>query len=203
LLAQPLVAPSLQRLFSKGVVEQDIVELANLFENSNGTDGGGSGGSTDTNGLQKYGKIKYTIQQLDQQADKLRNQIDELQRQKQGLDEKNQKMLSVLAYSDPVVKFLRGSDHSFSNDNDNVKILTMIALILYILYFRYVGVEKLLDDDLNKLFVRLSSAVAAGGEEAVSIPELKTAVEKALRVLIAKLDTKSQDNEDIFLANKK
>ena len=46
-------------------------------------------------------------------------------------------------------------------------------------------------------------AVAAGGEEAVSIPELKTAVEKALGVLIAKLDTKSQDNEDIFLANKK
>jgi hypothetical protein len=86
-------------------------------------------------------------------------------------------------YTTISVLFLRGSDHSFSNDNDNVKILT-------------------LDDDLNKLFVRLSSAVAAGGEEAVSIPELKTAVEKAPRVLIAKLDTKSQDNEDIFLANK-
>jgi hypothetical protein len=34
LLDQPLVGPSLQRLFSKGVVEQDIVELANLFERS-------------------------------------------------------------------------------------------------------------------------------------------------------------------------
>jgi hypothetical protein len=35
LLAQPLVSPSLQRLFSKGVAEQDIVELANLlFERS-------------------------------------------------------------------------------------------------------------------------------------------------------------------------
>jgi hypothetical protein len=109
-------------------------------------------------------------------------------------------MLSVLAYSDPVVKFLRGLDHSFSNDNDNVKILATIAFTLYILYFRYVGVEKLVDDgDLNKLFVRLSSTVAAGG----AIPDLKTAVEKALRVLIAKLDTKSQDNEDIFLSNKK
>jgi hypothetical protein len=155
------------------------------------------------NGLQKYGRIKYTIQQLDQQADKLRNQIDELQRKKQDLDGHNQNMLSVLAYSDPVVKFLHGSSHSFSNDNDNVKILTTIVFALYILYFRYVGVEKLADDDLNKSFVQLSSAVAAGGEEAVSIPELKTAVEKALGVLIAKLDTKSQDNEDIFLANKK
>jgi hypothetical protein len=37
LLAQPLVSPSLQRLFSKGVAEQDIVELANLlFERSRG-----------------------------------------------------------------------------------------------------------------------------------------------------------------------
>jgi hypothetical protein len=42
LLAQPLVAPSLQRLFYKGVVEQDIVELANLFERSNVIDGGSS-----------------------------------------------------------------------------------------------------------------------------------------------------------------
>ena len=36
LLAQPLVGPSLQRLFSKGIVEQDIIELANLFERSHG-----------------------------------------------------------------------------------------------------------------------------------------------------------------------
>jgi DNA-binding transcriptional MerR regulator len=51
LLAQPLVGPSLQRLFSKGVVEQDIVELANfLFERSNGiNDGGGDGGSNNNN----------------------------------------------------------------------------------------------------------------------------------------------------------
>jgi DNA-directed RNA polymerase delta subunit len=47
---------------------------------------------------------------VEQQADKLRNQINELQRQKQVLDEQNQKMLSVSAYSDPVVKFLQGSD---------------------------------------------------------------------------------------------
>ena len=51
-------------------------------------------------------------------------------------------------------------------------------------------VEKLVEDDLNKLFVRLSRAVAARGEEAVSIPELKIVIAKALGVLIAKLDTK-------------
>jgi hypothetical protein len=59
------------------------------------------------------------------------------------------------------------------------------------LYFHYVGLERLAaDDDLNKSFVRLSRAFAAGGEEAVPVPELKIAVEKSLEVLIAKLDTK-------------
>jgi hypothetical protein len=167
LISQPLVGPSLQRLFSKGVGEQDIVELANLFERSH-RDGDGS-----TN------------------IDKLRNIIDELQRQKQGLDEQIQKMLSILAYSKPLVEFLDGSDHSFSSDEDSVKILSMIASALCILYFRYVGAEKLLDDDL-KLFVSLSKgAVVVKGEEAASISELKMTVIKALRVLIAKLDTKS------------
>jgi hypothetical protein len=153
-------------------------------------------------GLQKHGGgIKSTIQELNQQADKLRNQVHELQGQKQGLVEQNQKMLSIIAYSDPVAKFLQGSDQSFSNDNDNVKILAMIAFTLYILYFRDVGVEKLVDDDdLNKLFVRLSRAFAAGGEQAVSIPDLKMAVAKTLNVLIAKLDpNKLQANKDIAL----
>ena len=120
LLAQPLVAPSLQRLFSKGVVEQDIVELANfLFERSNVIDGGSSTNADKQSlmsGLQKYGGVKTIIQKLNQQADELRNQIYQLQRQKQDLKEQNQKMLSILAYSKPLVEFLDGSAHSFSND---------------------------------------------------------------------------------------
>ena len=40
--------------------------------------------------------------------------------------------------------------------------------------------------------------VAARGEEAVSIPELKIVIVKALRVLIAKLDTKRQADEKIL-----
>ena len=89
-------------------------------------------------------------------------------------------MLSVLAYSKPLVEFLDGSDHSFSSDEDSVKILSMIAFALCILYFRYVGAEKLVDDDL-KLFVSLSKdAAAVKGEEAASISELKMTVIKAL-----------------------
>jgi cell division protein FtsB len=203
LLAQPLVGPSLQRLFSRGIVEQDIVELANLLERSNAVNGSGSGNSPEidiqslmSGLLQHGGRIKSAIQELSDQADILRNQIGELQRQKQGLDEQNQNMLSIIAYSKPLDVFLNGQDHLFTNDKDNLKILIMFGLILYNLYFRYVGLEKLEDDDLNKSFARLSKdatttiATAAGREEeeAVSIPELKLDVTKALRVLTAKLN---------------
>jgi hypothetical protein len=186
-----------QRLFSKGLVEQDIVELANIIERSHG--GGGTDKQSLVEDLKKYGNTISTTQELNQQADKLRNQIDELQRRGEGLEGQNQKMLSIVAYSEPFVEFLHASDdHSFSNDNDNVKILAMIAFTLYILYLRYAGIEKLVDDDLNKLFVRLSRVVPARGEEAVSIPELKIVIGKALRVLIAKLDTKTQADEKIL-----
>jgi hypothetical protein len=87
----------------------------------------------------------------------------------------------------------------------------MIGLVLNNLYFRYVGSEKLADDDLNKSFARLSRAAtiittttAAGQEEeeAVSISELKLDVAKALRVLIAKLNPNNpQDNENTELIN--
>ncbi len=215
LLAQPLVGPSLQRLFSRGIVEQDIVELANLFERSNAVNGNGNRTKMDIqslmSGLQEHGgRIKSAIQELSDHADILRNQIGELQRQKQGLDEQNQNMLSIIAYSKSLDDFLNGQDHLFTNDEDNLKILIMIRLILYNLYFRYVGLEKLEDDDLNKSFARLSKdatttiATAAGREEeeAVSIPELKKNVVKAIRVLIAKLNpNNSQDNEDTELIN--
>jgi hypothetical protein len=117
-------------------------------------------------------------------------------------------MLSVLAYSKPLDDFLNKQDHSFANNEDNLKILIMIGFILYTLYLRYVGLEKLADDDLNKSFARLLRAAttiftttAAGQEEeeeeeeAISIPDLKMAVAKALRVLIAKLNPNNpQDN---------
>lgn len=46
---QPLVGSSLQRLFSKRVVEQDIVDFANFFERchiDSGSDGNGDGSSS-------------------------------------------------------------------------------------------------------------------------------------------------------------
>ena len=199
-LSQPLVGPSLQRLFSKGLSEQDIVELANIFERShsdisNDIDDDKNSSSSSTGidkqsltGLQKYGGKKLTaIQELNQQVDKLRNQIDELLSYKKDLEEQNQSMLSILAYSKPVVQFFNRSDddHSLGNDYNNVKILATIAIILYILYIRYEGVGKLVTGE-HKELMPLSMAVTSGGNvQAISIPQLKTAIAKALEILIA------------------
>ena len=65
------------------------------------------------------------------------------------------------------------------------------------MYLRYSGIEESVDDDLGRLFVRLSKAVAVEGEETISIPELKMVITKALNGLIAKLDTKTQAEEEI------
>ena len=62
---------------------------------------------------------------------------------------------------------------------DNVKILAMIAFTLYILYLRYAGIEKLVDDDLNKLFVRLSRVVPVRGEEAVFYSRIEVSYRKS------------------------
>jgi hypothetical protein len=203
LLGQPLVGPSLQRLFSKGVVEQDIVELANLFERSYSHGGSSSSESGDSNrgtnidrqslirGLQKYGGIKTIIQELNQQ-------IDESQTKKKDLDEQNQKMLSILAYSKPIVEFLNRSDidYSLSSDKDNVKILAMIAYTLFMLYIRHQGVGKLLVGEINELVQVPRMANAAAQGEAVSIPELKIAIVKGLEILMTKSDTESQTSEE-------
>jgi predicted nucleic acid-binding Zn-ribbon protein len=212
LLDQPLVGPSLQRLFSKGVVEQDIVELANLFERSY-SHGGSSAESGDSNsgtngtnidrqslirGLQKYGGIKTIIQELNQQIDELNHQISELQTKKKDLDEQNQKMLSILAYSKPIVEFLNRSDndYSVSSDKDNVKIFAMIAYTLFMLYIRHLGIGKLLVGELNELVHVQRMAAAAAQGEAVSIPELKIAIVKALEILMTKSDTESQTSNE-------
>ena len=173
----------MQRLFSKGVTEQDIVELANLFERSFSYGGGSERDDSRTpattnvdrqsliRGLQKYGGIKTIIQEFNQQ-------IEELQRQKKDLDEQNQRLLSVLTSSKPIVEFLERSDnnYSLSNDKDNLKILAMITHALLMLYIRHQGIGKLLVGDLNELVrvPRMSAAVAQG--ESVSIPELKIAM---------------------------
>jgi hypothetical protein len=55
----------------------------------------------------------------------------------------------------------------------------MIAHTLFMLYFRHLGIGKLLVGELNELVHVPRMATAAAQGEAVSIPELKIAIVKA------------------------
>jgi hypothetical protein len=89
LLAQPLIGPILIGLFQIGVNEQDIINLAHIFQRQNESGSSSTSSSMDIQsliaGLQKHGSIKSTIEQLAQEANKLRNEIASLKAQKQDV----------------------------------------------------------------------------------------------------------------------
>jgi hypothetical protein len=90
---------------------------------------------------------------------------------------------------------VRENDYAFY-EIKFVKILATIAIILFKSYIHYEGVGILLVGDVKELVPLLRIAARGRGEETVSVPELKLAVAKALRILIAKLDTKSQTSKE-------
>jgi hypothetical protein len=64
------------------------------------------------------------------------------------------------------------------------------------LYFRHLGIGKLLVGELNELVHVPRMATAAAQGEAVSIPELKSAIVKALGILMSKFDTEPQTSKE-------
>jgi cell division protein FtsB len=105
LLAQPLIGPILFGLFQIGVNEQDIINMAYIFQRH------AYGGSSSTSismdiqsliaELQKYGSIKLSIEKLSQEADKLRNEIASLKAH-------NQDILARLIYSGQIYQIYSG-----------------------------------------------------------------------------------------------
>jgi hypothetical protein len=185
LLAQPVVGVMLQTLFDKGIREQDIIDVGNLFEKSNDVDK-----EALLDGLMKYHIVKTIIEKLNQQVEKSKENVFSLYLEKERLDQPNQRMLSFLAHSKETVAFLGGQDslnHSEAEDG-NMKLLTMISLFLQNLYIGHGGrngTEKLIEDDLEV-------ELPVGESTSKGLPELKNAVAKGLTVMIDKLDTKRE-----------
>ena len=173
LLAQPVIGVMLQRVFEKGIREQDIIVVANLFEKSNDEDKVAL-----VDGLKKYHVVKTLVEKLNQQIETTKQQKFSLELEKQSLDQPNQRMLSLLAHSNETIAFLGRQDslnHSEAED-DNVKLLTMISLFLQNCYLGHGGrnvTEKLIEDDLE-----IDKPV--GESNSKGLPELKNAVAKGL-----------------------
>jgi hypothetical protein len=183
LLAQPVIGVMLQRLFEKGIREQDIIDVANLFERSNNNDK-----EALLEGLMKYQIVKTIVEKLNQQIEGLRENVSNLYVEKERLDQRNQRMRSLLARSKETVVFLgrqNSLNHSEAED-ENVQLLIMISLFLQNLYIGHWGrngTEKLVEDDLG-------IDNPSGESTSKGLLELKNAVAKFLTVMIDKLDTK-------------
>ena len=185
LAAQPVTGVMLQRVFEKGIREQDIIVVANLFERSNDEDKVAL-----VDGLKEYHSVKSIIEKLNQQIETTKQQRFSLELKKQSLVQANQRMLSLLAHSNETIAFLGRQDslnHSEAED-DNVKLLTMISLFLQNCYLGHGGrnvTEKLIEDGLE-------IDKPLGESNSTGLAELKNAVAKGLTVMIDKLDTKRE-----------
>jgi hypothetical protein len=198
LLAQPLIGPVLTRLIQSGVKEQDIINMSYLFERN----------SSSTNGvidvqlliaeLNKYGSIKSTIQKSIEEADKLKNEVASLQTQKQDLETHNQNMLSIFLYSKQIIDLYRGSVSSLKYEI--VGQLSIVAFITnYLLNPFFEQLHKLnvfgASSSSSSSFIPL---IRAANGEAVPLFELKTAVIKAIEIIINKINTRDRKLSEIL-----
>jgi FtsZ-binding cell division protein ZapB len=168
------------------------VDIAELLKN----DAGGSSSSKRGIGIEEirlliaelrtYGNIKSTIEQLSQKVDKLRNQVASLRAEKQDLNAQNQRMFSTLQYLKQLTSFFSGS--SLSLGNEITGLISIMAYTIYLLNVEVERLQKLQEDGSNpppdNEFVPLTMAVKG---EVIDLPKLKTALIKAIEVMLEKL----------------
>jgi len=208
LLSQPLVGPALQRLFYRGVREQDIIELSKLLERYRHSDGDIDKESLLAE-LEKYGSIESTIHTLNQKINKLKNEVTSLESKKKELNDRNHRTLSNLAYSKQITYYFMGMIDSLRDE-----ILVRHASLLYVNYtlnLQFQMIPKLDDALLGEFAPILREAKLEshsryqyknnGGEDhdddiiaSSSINELKVAVGRSIHLLKNKL--KYRNNSD-------
>ena len=193
-LAHPMIGGALSRLFIRGVREQDIIAAADLFERYIGPGGIEAGIIENINSLitdlKKYGEIKRTLHQLNQEENKLRNGIATLQIKRKELEVHNEQMLSTLVYSKQVVEFLDGRADSLKYAI--IELLSIIAFIMQLFYPYFEGLQKVGEDRHHNKFVAL---IRAAKIEDIPTPELKTTVVEAIEVIVGRSDTKDSLKE--------
>jgi hypothetical protein len=176
-----LVGPKLVKLTQSGVSEQDIVDIAAVFEKYVA----GIDRQSFVTELDKYGGLKSAIQKFTKESDSLRKEEGSLQTQKRELNTDNQRILSNVIDSRQTFDYLHGSINSLRNE-----ILGLVSVAVSITYLMKL-VEYLEKLKLNQAggggdeFVSLTRACK--GEESVSMQEIKKEVIKAIEVMQSKV----------------
>jgi hypothetical protein len=180
----PLVGPLLARLVQSGVNEQDIINVAYIFNTHIGSKSNTIDIQLLIADLHKYPTIKSVIPQLSQDRDNLTNQISSLKTLKQDLERQNHSIIALSAYSIQIVEFYFASAAALFRKE--VKRLVLIAAFIGYHYLMKLQYEALLQVNGISTFIALIRA--AKGED-VPILELRMSVIKAIEVMIGKLRT--------------
>jgi hypothetical protein len=182
----PLVGPLLARLVQSGVNEQDIINVAYIFNTHIGSNSNTIDIQLLISDLHKYGPIKSVIQQLSQDKDNLENQIASLKIQKQDLDRQNQVIAVLSIYLKQIVEFYCRSAAALFR-NEIKRMVVLIAAFLWYYYLSSLQYEALLQ--VNGGISTFIALIRAAKGEDVPILEIRMSVIKAIEIMIGKLGT--------------
>jgi hypothetical protein len=183
LLSLPQIVPKLEKLSQSGVSEQDIINIAAIFEKYVA----GEDRQSFVSELEHYGGLKSAIQELSMQYDKMRMEVNLLQTQNRDLNADNQRIVSSLVNSRYTFDFMQGLINSLRSE-----ILGLVSLSAFVtcsigLQFEYL--EKLKSNNGDE-FAVLGSAYK--GEQSVSIQEIKEELIKPIENMESKLEVKDR-----------
>jgi hypothetical protein len=201
-LSQPLIGPKLVYLTQRGVSEQDVINIAAVFEKYVA----GIDRQSFVSELDKYGSLKSTLQKLSKDSDRLKKEVGSLQIQERDLNTDNQRILTSLVHSRHTFDFLNGSISSLRNE-----ILGLVSIAAYITYLMKWQFEHIENLKLNYTvgggdeFESLTRA--CNGDKTVSMQEIEKELIKAIEVMQSKLDvndilSESLSNARLALINR-
>jgi predicted nucleic acid-binding Zn-ribbon protein len=193
-----LVGPALSKLIQSGLKEQDIINMASIFEKYFfvGIDRQQSSLSSLISELDKYGGFRSAIEKLSKEKDKLNNEIASLRKEKQDLETDTQKISSTLAHLNHDIFFLQGYINALKNEIIGLSLTA--AIITYFLklpiddfqksgFYYYVNRNNIQNSDLLPL-IR-----ADNGEKNILLQQLRKGVIKAIEILLGRI--RSDNNE--------
>jgi predicted nucleic acid-binding Zn-ribbon protein len=212
LLVQPLVGPALQTLFGNGIQEQDIIELAKIFE-MHGSSGLGNNPIDKQSlitELTKYGSFKAMIQPLEQKYNELKNEVTSLEAKKNELNNRNNRILSTLAFSQQIMYYFKGMVDSLRDE-----ILVQYVNLVYVNYILNLELKQILKLNGNSILDEFAPILISAKLErdsryqsddkndrdvtvSPSINQLKVAVARAISLMINNLKYRN-NSDDISL----
>ena len=168
LLLQPLVGLKLVKLTQLGVSEQDIINIAAVFERFVA----GIDRQSFISELDKYGGLKSSIQKLTKESNELRKEVDSLHTQKRDLNVENHRMLSSLVDSRHTFDFLYGSVNSLRNEALELVLITAYLTCSMVSQFEsFQNLRLNYTTDAGTEFPSLTRAYK--GDKTVSMQETK------------------------------